>query len=290
MAVTERMVELAENRYGKNRVKLLKVLREPGGNTLFDWTVRVLVRGDFETTFTDGDNSKIVATDTMKNAVYSLARRSSAKTGEEFATELVDFLLGRNPQISMVEVEIDSGLWKRLTVDGLIHPTAFMHGSAELGTTHVRRERGGRLRVTSGIKEMVVLKTTDSAFAGFLRDELTTLPETEDRLMGTSVTATWEYVTDAVAYKEARGKVRETLLRVFAEHKSKSVQETLYAMAEAVLGAVGEIEAIDMTLPNLHYIPVDLSRFGQDNPNEIFVPTPDPHGYIEARVRRKVRS
>lgn len=281
-------VELAENRYGKAKVKLVKVVRGPGGNALFDWTVRVLLRGEFEGTYTDGDNSQIVATDTMKNTVYSLARKSEARTPEEFATELVEFLLGRNAQVSQVEVSIESALWKRLMIDGEVHRTAYMKGSNERGTTRVERRRGERLRVTAGVAEMVVLKTTDSAFAGFIRDELTTLPEVEDRMMGTSVTASWEYVTEVVAYDEVRGRVRETLLRVFAGHKSRSVQETLYAMAEAVLGEVGEIDAIDMTMPNLHYIPVDLSRFGQENLNEIFVPMPDPHGYIEARVRRKV--
>ena len=214
--MAETGVELAENRYGKNKVKLLKVVRGPGGNTIFDWTVRVLVRGDFETTFTVGDNSKIVATDTMKNTVYSLARRSEAGTAEAFAGELVEFLLGRNEQIRSVEVEIESGLWKRLTVDGEAHPTAFMHGSAEVGTTRVERAQGGARRVTSGLAGMVVLKTADSEFSGFIRDELTTLPETEDRLMGTSVTASWEYVTETVAYDEVRGRVRETMLGVFA--------------------------------------------------------------------------
>lgn len=289
MGGEESGVELAENRYGKAKVKLVKVLRGPEGNTLFDWTVRVLLRGDFKSAHTVGDNSKILATDTMKNTVYSVARQSSARTTEAFATELVEFLLGRNPQVDSVEVQVESALWKRLTVDGVAHPTTFMKGSGERGTTRVEQARNGRLRVVSGLADMVVLKTADSGFSGFMRDKLTTLAETEDRLMGTSVTATWEYVTNVVAYDEVRGRVRETMLRVFAWHKSRSVQETLYAMAEAALGAVREIDAIDLTLPNLHYIPVDLSRFGQENPNEIFVPMPDPHGYIEARVRRKVR-
>ncbi|MDE3105488.1 MAG: urate oxidase [Acidobacteriota bacterium] len=281
------MIALAENRYGKGRVRLMKVTRHPQGHEVREWNVMVLLQGDFETAHTLGDNSKILPTDTMKNTVYSLARSSSATSMEEFAMELVEYLLSRNPQVSSAEVSIASTPWKHLTIDGAPYPTAFMRGSEERQTTHVERARGAAFRITSGLENMVVLKTADSAFSGYIRDNLTTLPETEDRLFGTSVKATWQYAAVSLDFDAVRHRIRETMLRAFAHHKSKSVQETLYAMGEAVLQQEPQAEWIELGLPNKHCLLVDLSRFGQENPNQIFVPTDEPHGYIEARLRRK---
>jgi urate oxidase len=281
------MIELAENRYGKSRVRLMKVTRHPHGNDLREWTVQVLLRGDFASAHIDGDNSKILATDTMKNTVYSLARSSTAASLEEFAMELVDFLLGRNPQVSSAAVEIASTLWKRLTVDGEPHPDTFMRGSGELQTTKVERAQGGRFKVVSGLENMVVLKTAKSGFEGYIKESLTTLPETKDRLFGTAVRAEWVYSSGGFDYDAVRTRIRETMLKTFAEHDSKSVQQTLYAMAESALTEVAEISEMELGMPNKHCLLVDLARFGQDNPNEIFVPTDEPHGYIEARVVRR---
>jgi urate oxidase len=281
------MIELAENRYGKSRVRLMKVTRHAHGNDLREWTVQVLLRGDFASAHINGDNSKILATDTMKNTVYSLARSSSATSMEEFAMELVDFLLGRNPQVSSAEVQIASTLWKRLTVDGEPHPDTFMRGSGELQTTRVERAQGGAFKIVSGLEDLVVLKTAKSAFEGYIKESLTTLPETNDRLFGTAVRAEWVYSSNGFDYDAVRSQIRETMLKTFAEHDSKSVQQTLYAMAESALTGVPEISEMELGMPNKHCLLVDLSRFGQDNPNEIFVPIDEPHGYIEARIVRK---
>ena len=280
------MIELAENRYGKSRVRLMKVKRTPKGNELREWTVQVLLTGDFETAHYDGDNSKILPTDTMKNTVYSVARTSSAIAMEDYAKELVDFLLARNPQVSSVSVAIEGTMWKRLTVDGKPHPTAFMRGSGELQTTTVSRGRTGGFDIHSGFKNLVIMKTADSAFEGYIQDELTTLKPTNDRLFCTAVSAEWHYTVDAIAFDVMRSALRETMLKTFANHKSKSVQETLYAMGKSGLERVAEVDQIDLIMPNKHCLLVDLSRFGQDNPNEIFVPTDEPAGHIEARVRR----
>jgi urate oxidase len=281
------MIELAENRYGKSRVRLMKVTRHPYGHDLHEWTVQVLLKGDFGTAHLDGDNSKILPTDTMKNTVYSLARSSKATSMEEYAKELVDFLLKRNPQVSSTSVRIESTMWKRLTVDGEPHPTAFMHGSDELRTTTVERTQDGSFHILSGLDNLVLLKTANSSFEGYIKDSLTTLPETKDRLFGTAVRAEWRYTSTDLDFEAFRANLRETMLRTFAGHDSKSVQQTLYAMAKSALEEVPEIDEIEITMPNKHCLLVDLSRFGQDNPNEIFVPTDEPHGYIEARVRRK---
>ncbi|WP_433965828.1 factor-independent urate hydroxylase [Tunturiibacter gelidiferens] len=281
------MIELAENRYGKSRVRLMKVTRHAHGHDLREWTVQVLLKGDFDAAHLDGDNSRILPTDTMKNTVYSLARTSKATAMEDYAKELVDFLLGRNSQVSSASVRVESTMWKRLTVDGEPHPNAFMRGSGELQTTTVERAQSASFHILSGLDNLVLLKTANSGFEGYIKDSLTTLPETKDRLFGTAVTAKWRYTSTDLDFDAVRTKLRETMLRTFANHDSKSVQQTLYAMAESALTDVLDIDEIEITMPNKHCLLVDLSRFGQDNPNEIFVPTDEPHGYIEARVRRK---
>jgi urate oxidase len=281
------MIELAENRYGKSRVRLMKVTRHDHGHDLREWTVQVLLKGDFESAHLDGDNNKILPTDTMKNAVYSVARNSTVASMEEYGRELVDFLLGRNPQVHSASVHIESVLWKRLFVDGKSHPSAFMRGSDELQTTTVERTQGQTFHILSGLDNMVLLKTANCGFEGFIKDSLTTLKETADRLFGTAVAAQWRYTSTKLDFDILRKQIREDLLRTFANHESKSVQQTLYAMAESALESVAEIDEIKITMPNKHCLLVDLSRFGQDNPNEIFVPTDEPHGYIEARVRRR---
>jgi urate oxidase len=281
------MIELAENCYGKSRVRLMKVTRHDHGHDLREWTVQVLLKGDFDSAHLHGDNSKILPTDTMKNTVYSIARSSSATTMEDYAKELTDFLLERNAQLESASIRVESTLWKRLTVDGKPHPSAFMRGSGELQTTTVERAQGSAFHILSGFDNLVLLKTANSGFEGYIKDSLTTLPETKDRLFGTAVSTEWRYTSPDLDFDVVRKTLRETMLRTFANHNSKSVQQTLYAMAESALGEVAAIDEIEITMPNKHCLLVDLSRFGQDNPNEIFVPTDEPHGYIEARVRRK---
>ena len=280
------MIELAENSYGKSRVRLMKVVHGPHGNELREWTVQVLLTGDFDSAHYDGDNSKVLPTDTMKNTVYWVAKKCSATSMEEYAKALVDFLLGRNTQVSSVRASITGHMWKRLTVNGTPHPTSFIHGSGELATTTVSRAQDGSFTITSGLENMVVMKTADSAFEGYIKDELTTLKETSDRLFCTAVTAQWRYTSDSIDFDPVRGKLREAMLATFAGHKSKSVQETLYAMGKAALEAAPAVDQIDIVMPNKHCLPVDLERFGEKNANEIFVPTDEPAGHIEARVRR----
>ena len=285
--MAEVTVELGANRYGKSRVRLMKVTRKSDGtHDLYEWNVQVLLQGDFLTAHTEGDNSKVLPTDTMKNTVYSRAKASSATSMEEYAKELIEFLHSRNPQVSHAEVTIQQSLWKRVAVDGKPHPTTFMHGSAEVQTTAVSKAKGGAWSIVSGLNGLQVLKTTKSGFVGYIKDDLTTLPETTDRLFGTVVKAEWTYNREAMDFNAVRGKIRETMLKCFAEHDSLSVQQTLYAMAEDAIKALPELETVKLTLPNKHCLLIDLARFGQENRNEIFVPTDEPHGTIEATIVR----
>jgi len=270
------MTVIAENRYGKSRVRLLKVKRKDGWHDLREWALEVLLQGDFDSCFVEGDNSRILPTDTMKNTIYSLARTSNADSMEEFAKELIEFLLQRNPQVSSAEVHISEKAWDHLESRGKAHPTTFVQTSTDTHTAKVTRARGQEFLVTSGLKDLIIMKTAGSSFEGYIEDSLTTLPPTGDRLLGTGA-----------SFDSLRMKIRETLMETFAHHQSKSVQHTLYAMGKAALDSVPEIGDIELSMPNRHCLLVDLSRFGQDNPNEIFVPVDEPHGNIQARLRRQ---
>ncbi len=282
------MAVLAENHYGKSQVRLLKVVRRPQGNDVYDWTLGIYLTGPFEACYTEGDNTGILATDTMKNMVYAVARSSTAETMEAFALELAGFLAGRNPGVSSVRVTVEEKMWMRLKVTGepAKHPASFLQRGPDVATVSVTVRPGQAAVVVAGVKGLVIMKTADSAFHGFLRDELTTLPETADRLLATEATIEWLYCALPREPAAVRQAVMDTLLTTFANHQSLSVQHTLYAMAEAALASHPELAELTLTMPNRHNIPANLAALGLDNPNTIFVPTPEPFGLIHARVTR----
>jgi urate oxidase len=222
----------------------------------------------------------------MKNTVYSVARDSKAATIEEFAMELGDYLLARNPQVSGALVGIEEKSWERLIVDGAPEATTFKLGGPEVHTVRAVRDQGREWSVRSGIDGLLILKTTKSEFTGYIKDKLTTLKPATDRIFGTCATVTWDYASTDADYAEVRARILAALLKEFAAHHSMSVQHTLFDMGKAALAAAPEIARVRLTMPNLHHLPADLSAFGQDNPNHIFVPIDEPHGYIEATIER----
>jgi len=280
------MAQLGKNCYGKSRVRLSRITRHGDRHGFNEWTVQVLLEGDFESSFTEADNSKILPTDTMKNTVYSVARDSKAVTIEEYATELGDYLLANNPQVSGVLVEVEEKAWERLVVDSVPEATTFRLGGPELHTVRAVRDQGREWSIRSGIDGLVILKTTKSAFTGYIKDKLTTLKPATDRIFGTRATATWEFAVENPDYSNVRDRAIAALLKEFAAHDSMSVQHTLFDMGKAALAAAPEVARITLTMPNLHHLLADLSPFGQDNPNHIFVPIDEPHGYIEATIER----
>ena len=218
---------LSGTSYGKSRIRLVQVSRRGDRHEVRDLTVAVAFEGDYDTSYTDGDNRDVLPTDTMKNTVYALAARDGAGEPE-----------------------------------------------------------GAGISVTAGIADLIIMKTSRSAFAGFPRDEYTTLPETNDRLLATALTATWTYHDTDIEFGPMFRTVRAALLDAFAVHDSRSVQHTLYAMGEVVLGMIDPVDSISLEMPNRHHLPIDLSRFGMENRNEIFVATEEPYGLIKATLSR----
>lgn len=284
------MPTLSDNHYGKSRVRLVKVNRNGDTHHLYEWNVNVYLTGDFSACFLDGDNTGLLATDTMKNTVYAVARNSTATTPEAFAIEYAQFIAGRNPQVTSVRVYIEEKIWIRIKANGVKHGSAFLQRGPDVATVNIVLPQGGTPAITSGVKGLVILKTSHSAFAGFKRDELTTLPETWDRLFGTEATITWNYSSLPPDPAATRREIMDTLLTTFANHDSLSVQQTLYAMAEAVLATQPLVTEITQTLPNRHNIPIDFSKmqppFNFEPNNSIFVPQDEPSGHIHARVVR----
>lgn len=271
------------NRYGKSRVRLVKLMRAADPHDVRDLTIDVALEGAFERVYTDGDNQSCVATDTMKNTVYAFARRDPIDAAEAFACRLAEHFSAK-PGVALVRLDVTEHPWDRQTVGGRPHPHAFIRSGGEEWTALVTRGAGG-LTVRSGLRGLVAMKTADSAFAGFPRDEYTTLPDASDRILATSITALWQYVPGFTDFA-ARTAIRTALSETFATHRSLSVQHTLFAMGEAALAACAGITDIRLSLPNRHHLLVDLAPFGLDNPGEIFVATDQPFGLIEARVSR----
>jgi urate oxidase len=280
------MAKLGENRYGKSRVRLSRITRVGDRHEFQEWNVRLLLHGDFESSFTEAENSKILPTDTMKNTVYSIARGSNAETIESFAIELGDYLLNTNPQVSKATIEIEERTWDHLIVDGNSDATTFKMGGPEMQTVRAERERNGSWSIISGVDGLTILKTTKSAFTGYIKDKLTTLKPATDRIFGTCAKVEWDYASTNVDYAGVRKRIVATLLKEFANHHSMSVQHTLFDMGNTALSAAPEIARIHLAMPNLHHLLADLSPFGQDNPNHIFIPIDEPHGYIEATIER----
>lgn len=279
-------IRLGQNNYGKSRVRLLRVTRGDARHEIKELTLAVALEGDFETAHTVGDNSKILPTDTMKNTVYALARENPVHAAETFCGVLIDHLLAHNPQVERVHVRAVEHLWARIVRDGKPDAFAFVRAGEEKRTALAVGARSGTA-IRAGVKNLVALKTAKSAFEGFLRDPYTTLREDSKRILATAIRADWLYTTAKINFNRVWDDVRRTLLETFAGHDSLSLQHTLYDMGKAVLERFEAIGEIRLSLPNRHYNLVDLVPFGMTNPGEVFLPTDEPHGLIEATLRRE---
>jgi urate oxidase len=287
--VPESEYELGENRYGKSRIHLVTVRRGPKQHDLRDLTVAVALEGDFDAAHTRGDNAGVIATDTMKNTVYAFARDRLTGSAEAFGLELARHFAGYDV-VEKAIVDIAEDRWIRVVTDAGPAPDAFARTGEFRRIAHVQVDSSGAADVEAGIDDLTVMKTTKSAFAGFDRDRYTTLPEVDDRLMATKMRVTWGYGQSArdagFDFDAARERTQAALRNSFAEHFSPSVQASIWIMARAIMDAEPSIDWVRMVLPNLHHWLVDLSKFGLDNPNQVFVSTTEPHGLIDATVRR----
>ena len=281
--------ELGENRYGKSRIRLVTVRREADHHDLRDLTVDVALEGDFAAAHVAGDNTGVIATDTMKNTVYAFAKDRLTGSPESFGLALARHF-GAAPQVSRALIGIREHGWTRIDTPAGPAPDAFLRSGSAVRLAEAT-VAGPAATVVAGVEDLTVLKTTKSGFIGFERDRYTTLAETDDRIMATKVTATWGYgqaaADDGFDFDASHARAVERLLTTFAEHISPSVQTSIWIMATAMLDADLSIDWVRMVLPNLHHWTVDLAPFGLENRGEVFIPTTEPHGLIDATVRRR---
>ncbi len=276
------MIEVGANAYGKSAIRLVKVVRSETPHRVRDLTIAIALEGDFAASYRAGDNSAVIATDTMKNTAYALAGEYLTGAIEDFAIVLGRHFLDQGKEVEQARVTIEEHAWRPIGAA----PDAFTRDTSETRTALVVVGRDGT-RVRAGIDGLSVMKTTRSAFSGFPRDRFTTLKETEDRIMATKVSASWAYdPTAAVDFERSYGAVHETFLAVLADHHSVSVQASIWIVGQAILERHAEVSEISMSLPNLHHWTYDLAQFGIENDREVYISTTEPHGLIEATIRR----
>jgi len=287
-------IRLGPNQYGKAENRVVRVYRDTARHQIRDLNVSTSLRGSFEAAHTTGDQGDILPTDTQKNTVFAFAKKIGVASIEEFGLALADRYLEVTPAADGARIEIDEYAWDRIPVDGpehkgLGHDHSFVRAGGGTRTTVVNVDGRGSDRVAhvvSGIKDLVVLKSTGSEFHGFLKDEYTTLAETHDRILATSLVARWRYAGTDVDWDKSYDAIRALLLQRFAEIHSLALQQTLYGMGESVLEQHPDVAEIKFSAPNKHHFLSDLSPFGLDNPGEVFFAADRPYGLIEASVIR----
>jgi urate oxidase len=276
---------LGAHAYGKTGVRVAKVERSDLTHAFHDLTLRLWLEGDFSAAYLAGDNSTSLPTDTMRATAYALAADLPLAETERYLEAVARRLLEATPAASSAHVEAVVHQWDRATVNGRPHPYSFHRGNGD-GAASVVASRDGGVVVTSGVTDLLVAKTTGSEYSGFLKDEYTVLTETTDRIMATSIDAEWTWTSAPSSYAAARARAREIIEGVFATHHSLAVQHTLFTTGEALLAALPEAASVSLRMPNRHHVPVDLSPFGRENANEVFVVLDRPFGVIEGTVER----
>ncbi len=279
-------IVLGDNRYGKAETRLVRVVRDSARHEIRDLTVSTSLRGDFTAAHVDGDQAKVLPTDTQKNTVYAFAKAHGVGTPEEFGRDLARHFVDDVAPVSSAQVVVEEHRWDRATVGGRPHDHTFVRSGAETRTAVVTAYDGGE-HVLSGLAGLVLLKSTGSEFRDFLVDDLTTLPPATDRVLATALTARWRWDTvPGDGYDAAYDVVRALLVSRFGGLHSLALQQTLWEMGRTVLGARADVAELRMSAPNKHHNLVDLTPFGLENPGEVFVATDRPYGLIEVVVGR----
>ncbi|KUF07674.1 factor-independent urate hydroxylase [Leucobacter sp. G161] len=280
-------IVLGENQFGKAENHLVRVTKDGDRHTIEDLTVVSQLHGDFASAYYEGNNEHVVPTDTQKNTVFAFAK-AGVGSPEDFLLRLGQHFVDDFEWVSGGRWGARQVSWDRIEVDGKGHDHSFYRGGSGGETrTAVVKIDGDSKYVISGLQDLSVLKTTQSGFVGFPVDQYTTLAETTDRILATSVTARWLYNTVDVDFNATFDSVKKILLETFTNHYSRALQETQYLMGKAVMEAHPEIDEIKFSMPNLHHFVVDFTPYEMENDNEVFWAAHSPYGLIEGTLRRE---
>jgi urate oxidase len=283
-------IVLGDDQYGKAETRVVRIYRDTARHEIRDLNVSTALRGDFAAAYLTGDQAKVLPTDTQKNTCFAYAKERGVGQIEDYALALANHFTDDIGSVRRARVDVDEYRWERAAVDGAGHAHTFVRAGHEIRSAAAVIDTGGSVKaqwVVSGVRDLVVLKSTGSQFTGFLRDRYTTLPDAGDRILATSLTAQWRYAGTEVAWGEAFAQVRQILLERFAVVYSRALQQTLWEMGSAVLAARDDIAEIRLSAPNKHHFLVDLSPFGLDNPGEVFHADDRPYGMIQCAVLRE---
>jgi urate oxidase len=282
-------IVLGPNQYGKAENRLVRIYRDEPRHEIRDLNVSSALRGDFSAAHLVGDQSNVLPTDTQKQTIFAYAKQVGVGEIEEFALTLGRHFVNDIEPVEGCRIEIDEYAWERVLIGGVEHDHTWVRKGQETRTTVLTidgKGSGAETHLVSGLKDLVVLKSTGSEFNGFLVDEYTTLPPTNDRIMATSLVARWRYLGTGVDWGKTYDSIRQIMLEQFAEVHSRALQQTLYEMGRAVLEAHDEVAEIKFSAPNKHHFLYDLSPFGLQNDNEVFHADDRPYGLIQATVLR----
>jgi urate oxidase len=284
-------IVLGPNQYGKAETRVVRIYRDAARHQIRDLNVSTVLRGDFAAAHTHGDQANVLPTDTQKNTCFAYASEPGVAEIEAYALSLARHFADDIEPVSQARIEVEEYAWERATVGGAAHPHTFIRSGQDVRTTAVTVAGRGPAQqawVVSGLRDLVVLKSTGSEFAGFLTDRYTTLAETHDRVLATSLTARWRYagLSEPATWDAAYAQVRQILLEQFAVVHSLALQQTLYQMGQAVLTARPDVAEIRLSAPNKHHFLADLAPFGLRNPGEVFYAADRPYGLIQAVVQR----
>ncbi|MCW2810573.1 MAG: Urate oxidase [Friedmanniella sp.] len=282
-------IVLGTNQYGKAENRVVRIYRETPRHEIHDINVSSALRGDFSSAHLVGDQGNVLPTDTQKHTAYAFAKEKGLVSIEDYGLALATHYVEDIEPVTGARIEIEEFAWERALVDGVEHDHTWLRKGQEVRLAAVTVEGTGadqQVWVVGGLKDLVLLKSTGSEFAGFLQDPYTTLAPTHDRVMATSLTAKWRFSSTDVDWEATYVGVKTILVKRFAEVHSKALQQTLYEMGKAVLEAFGFIAEITFSAPNKHHFVYDLSPFGLENNNEVFHADDRPYGLIQATVTR----
>jgi urate oxidase len=276
---------LGDNQYGKAENRVVRIYRDEKRHEIRDLNVTTALRGPFAPAYLSGDQSNVLPTDSQKNTIFAFAKSKGILAIEDFGLDLARHFVGDVDPVEGARIEIEEYAWERAVVDGAEHDHTWLRTGQEVRTAAVTVDAAGE-HVIAGFKDLVILKSTGSEFAGFLKDEYTTLPETHDRVMATSLDVKWRYIGTDIEWDAVYADVKRLMVKEFATLQSLALQQTLWHMGTAVLEAYPQIAEIRLKAPNKHHFDYDIDRFGIENHGEVFIAADRPYGLIEATITR----
>lgn len=276
---------MGDNQYGKAENRVVRIYRDSARHEIRDLNVSTALRGPFAAAHLSGDNTMLLTTDAQKNTAFAFAKLHGVDSIEDYALTLARHFVNEVEPVEGARVEVEEYAWQRAVVDGVEHDHTWTRRGPEIRTAAITVDATGE-HVIGGIKDLVILKSTGSEFHTFLTEQYTTLPETDDRVMATSLVAKWRFGAFPQSWDATYALVTSIIIREFAVRQSLSLQQTLWDIGSAVLQEIPDLAEIRLSAPNKHHFEVDLAPFGLENPGEVFIAADRPYGLIQATVTR----